>query len=67
MPQGKLKANIPMKCMDHTPPPMAKAPGISHMALPDLVGVYAMRAAICSAMNDANTAVKTDNVTKNGS
>ena len=67
MPQGRLKASIPMKCMDQTPPTIASAPGNSQASFPVSVVAFRMRSDSSMAMNEAKMAVNTDTATSDAS
>ena len=63
---GRLKANMPTKCIDQMPPPMAIAAAASQAprARPDVARI---RVARSSAVYEASAAISIDSATRTGS
>ncbi|KAG1467096.1 hypothetical protein G6F57_013154 [Rhizopus arrhizus] len=63
---GRLKASMPMKCIDQMPRPMAKPPPSRHHQAAPLPGAVTVRPAIASAVYEAITATSNEIATSHG-
>ncbi|MNI48940.1 hypothetical protein D3C73_1035310 [compost metagenome] len=62
---GNLKASMPMKCIDHTPTPMANAPPAVHQCTARPLAV-AIRPVRSSAVYEARIATQSEMMTSVG-